>query len=58
MTKARLLDCEKQMWRTSVTNMPKLELYSLFKLKLETENYLLLDIRREYRVALARLKGR
>ena len=31
--KARLLDCEKQMWRTSVTNMPKLELYSLFKLK-------------------------
>ena len=37
-------------------NMSKLELYSMFKFNLETESYLLLDIRREFRVALAKLR--
>ena len=35
--------------------MQKLRLYGLFKLNLETERYLLLDIQREYTVALAKL---
>ena len=52
----RLLDCEKQTWRAAVTNMPKLELYSVFKLELKTEMYLLLDMQRKYRVALAKLR--
>ena len=54
--KNRLLDCEKQNWRASLMNMSKLKLYSMFKLNLETESYLLLDIRRDYRVALAKLR--
>ena len=54
--KNRLLDTESQAWRASIANMPKLGLYSLFKVNLETERYLLLDMRREYRVALAKFR--
>lgn len=36
--------------------MSKLELYSMFKLNLETERYLQLDIRWGYREALAKLR--
>lgn len=38
--KNRLLGCEKEICRGSITNMSKLELYSMYKFNLETECHL------------------
>ncbi len=51
-----LLDCERQNWRENVFSMPRLNVYSMFKLELSVENYLLLDIPRAYKIALAKLR--
>ena len=54
--KERLFDSEIQNWRSSVVNMPKLCTYSLFKTDLKVELYLLLDIPREVKKALAKFR--
>ena len=54
--KARLQDCERQEWRASLMSMSKMNLYCMVKSELVVEQYLLLDIPRHYKRALAKLR--
>ena len=52
----RLIDCDTQTWHTNMLEMPKLNLYRMFKTTLSTEKYLLLNLPRRLQVALTKFR--
>ena len=54
--KQRLLDTSRQTWHADVTNNCKLNMYSLHKSSLVTEEYLLVNVYWKHRAALARFR--
>ena len=54
--KTRLLDCDIQKWSEAVSSMSKLRTYSLYKSEPTVEPYLLLNIPRRIRSALAKFR--
>ena len=52
----RIKDCNWQNWNDSISNMPKLRTYSLFKSSLQPELYLTLSIPYKIRKALAKFR--
>ena len=54
--KARLLDCDSQLWSMNMSSFPKLRTLSLYKVELKAEKYLNLFIPRRLRRSLAKFR--
>ena len=54
--KVRLKDCDRQLWSSGIEEMSKLDVYRSFKTSFSVEIYLLLNIPRRLRSALARFR--
>ena len=52
----RFLDTSRQTWHADVINNCKLNMFSLYKLSLVTEEYLLVNMYWKHRAALARFR--
>ena len=54
--KTTLIDCDTQLWKANLNEMSKLSVFRIFKTDLCVEMYLLLNIPRRLRVALAKFR--
>ena len=54
--KEQLLSCHKVEWLASVRDKPKLHLYSVFKTEYKAENYCTVNLKRQQRSMLAKLR--